>query len=239
QWLQERLIAIGLRPISALVDITNYVTYDLNRPLHVFDADKVKGNPTMRMARPGEKVLALDGVEYELEPGMVVIADDEQVEAIGGVMGGEHSGVTPETRNVFLESALFDAVNTARTGRKLGINSDARYRFERGVDPESADWGIEIGAKLILELCGGEASHVTRAGARPDWHRTIAFRTERVATLGGVTVPVDRQKEILSKLGFGVQEEGAARWRVTPPSWRADVEGEADLVEEVIRINDY
>jgi phenylalanyl-tRNA synthetase beta chain len=239
QWLQERLIAIGLRPISALVDITNYVTYDLNRPLHVFDADKVTGNPTMRMARAGEKVLALDGAEYELEPGMVVIADDKQVEAIGGIMGGELSGVTSETRNVFLEAALFDAVNTARTGRKLGISSDARYRFERGVDPESADWGIEVGTRLILEFCGGEASHVTRAGERPDWHRTIAFRPERVRTLGGVAVPGERQKVILSKLGFGVAEESATRWQVTPPSWRADIEGEADLVEEVIRINDY
>jgi len=239
QWLQERLIAIGLRPISALVDITNYVTFDLGRPLHVFDADKVTGHPTMRMARAGEKVLALDGFEYELEPGMVVIADDNHVEAIGGIMGGEFSGVTAETRNVFLEAALFDAVNTARTGRKLGINSDARYRFERGVDPESADWGIEVGARLILELCGGEASRVTRAGERPEWHRSIEFRPERVQTLGGVTVPAERQREILSKLGFGVAEAAATRWRVTPPSWRADVEGEADLVEEVIRINDY
>jgi phenylalanyl-tRNA synthetase beta chain len=239
QWLQERLIAIGLRPISALVDITNYVTYDLNRPLHVFDADKVKGNPIMRMARAGEKVLALDGFEYELEPGMVVIADDERVEAIGGIMGGEFSGVTPETRNVFVEAALFHPVVTARTGRKLGINSDARYRFERGVDPESADWGIEVATRLILEMCGGEASHVTRAGERPDWHRVLTFRPERVQTLGGVEVPVNRQNDILSKLGFGVEEESAARWRVTPPSWRADVEGEADLVEEVIRINDY
>src|SRR6185295_15322800 len=239
QWLQERLIAIGLRPISALVDITNLVTYDLNRPLHVFDADKVTGHPTMRMAKPGEKVLALDGFEYELEPGMVVIADDNQVEAIGGIMGGEFSGVTAATRNVFLEAALFDAVNTARTGRKLGINSDARYRFERGVDPESADWGIEVGARLILELCGGEASRITRAGERPEWHRTVEFRPERVETLGGVAVPAARQKDILSKLGFGVAEGDAARWRVTPPSWRLDVEGEADLVEEVIRINDY
>jgi phenylalanyl-tRNA synthetase beta chain len=239
RWLQERLTAIGLRPISALVDITNYVTYDLNRPLHVFDADKVKGHPTMRMARPGERVLALDGFEYELEPGMVVIADDERVEAIGGIMGGEYSGVTAETRHVFLEAALFDAVNTARTGRKLGINSDARYRFERGVDPESADWGVDIGAKLIQELCGGEVSRVTRAGERPDWHRKIVFRPQRVETLGGVAVRADRQQEILSKLGFGVDETSPASWSVTPPSWRADVEGEADLVEEVIRINDY
>ena len=239
KWLQERLTAIGLRPISALVDITNYVTFDLGRPLHVFDADKVKGNPTMRMAKAGEKILALDGFEYELEPGMVVIADDNGVEAIGGIMGGEPSGVTAETRNVFLESAVFDPVNTARTGRKLGINSDARYRFERGVDPESADWGVEVGARLILELCGGEVSHVTRAGERPEWHRKIAFRPARVESLGGVVVPAARQQAILATLGFGVDEKDPALWSVTPPSWRADVEGEADLVEEVLRINGF
>jgi phenylalanyl-tRNA synthetase beta chain len=239
QWLQERLIAIGLRPISALVDITNYVTFDLGRPLHVFDADKVKGDPTMRFARPGEKVLALDGFEYELEPDMVVIADDGRIEGIGGIMGGELSGVSAETKNVFLEVALFDPVRTARTGRKLGINSDARYRFERGVDPESAEWGVDVATRLIQELCGGEASHITRAGRMPEWHRKIPFRPARVASLGGVEVPADRQTQILSALGFGVEETSAAQWTVTPPSWRADVEGEADLVEEVIRINDY
>lgn len=239
KWLQERLTAIGLRPISALVDITNYVTFDLGRPLHVFDADKVTGHPTMRMARPGEKVLALDGRTYDLEPDMVVIADDNQVEAIGGIMGGEFSGVTAETKNVFLEVALFDAVATARTGRKLGINSDARYRFERGVDPESAEWGVDVATRLILELCGGEASHITRAGEMPGWHRKIDFRPARVAGLGGVDVPVERQREILAKLGFGVEERDPALWSVTPPSWRADVEGEADLVEEVVRINDF
>ncbi len=239
QWLQERLTAIGLRPISALVDITNYVTIDLGRPLHVFDADKVTGHPTMRMGRAGEKVLALDGFEYELEPGMVVIADDEQVEAIGGIMGGEHSGVSAATKNVFLEVALFDPVVTARTGRKLGINSDARYRFERGVDPESAEWGVDVATKLILELCGGEASHITRAGKMPEWHRKVTFRPDRVEGLGGVALAPSRQKDILSKLGFGVEETGATHWSITPPSWRADAEGEADLVEEVLRINGF
>ncbi|HEY1386792.1 MAG TPA: phenylalanine--tRNA ligase subunit beta [Dongiaceae bacterium] len=239
QWLQERLTAIGLRPISALVDITNYVTFDLGRPLHVFDADKVKGNPTMRSAKPGEKVLALDGFEYELEPDMTVIADDGRIEGIGGIMGGELSGVSAETKNVFLEVALFDPVRTARSGRKLGINSDARYRFERGVDPESAEWGVDVATRLILELCGGEASAITRAGKMPEWHRKITFRPDRVASLGGVEVPAEKQAQILSALGFGVDEASPAGWSVTPPSWRADVEGEADLVEEVIRINDY
>jgi phenylalanyl-tRNA synthetase beta chain len=239
KWLQERLTAIGLRPISALVDITNYVTFDLGRPLHVFDADKVSGHPTMRMARAGEKVLALDGFEYDLTPDMVVIADDNQVEAIGGIMGGEFSGVSAETTNVFLEVALFDPVATARSGRKLGINSDARYRFERGVDPESAEWGVDVATRLILELCGGEASHISRAGEMPEWHRKLSFRPARVAALGGVDVPAEKQSEILAKLGFGVEEKDPALWSVTPPSWRADVEGEADLVEEVLRINGY
>ena len=238
-WLQERLTAIGLRPISALVDITNFVTFDLGRPLHVFDADKVTGDPTMRMARPGEKVLALDGFEYELEPGMVVIADDGRVESIGGIMGGEYSGVSAATTNVFLEVALFDPVTTARTGRKLGVNSDARYRFERGVDPESAEWGVDVATKLILELCGGEASHISRAGAMPGWHRKLSFRPARVAGLGGVDVPAEKQREILAVLGFGVEEKDAVNWSVTPPSWRADVEGEADIVEEVLRINGF
>ena len=155
KWMQQRLKAIGLRPISALVDITNYVTFDLGRPLHVFDADKVKGNPTMRLARGGETILALDGKEYALEDWMTVIADENGPEGIGGVMGGEISGCTEDTTSVFLECALFDAGKIAQVGRTLGINSDARYRFERGIDPASADWGVEVAARLVAQLCGG------------------------------------------------------------------------------------
>ena len=164
KWLQDRLNAIGLRPISALVDITNYVTMDLGRPLHVFDADKLAGHLTMRFARAGESVLALDGRTYDLAPDMVVIADDKAVHGIGGVMGGEDSGCTESTINVFLEVALFDPVRVASTGRRLGIESDARYRFERGLDPTSALWGAEVAARLVLDLCGGEASTVCSAG---------------------------------------------------------------------------
>ncbi len=238
QWLQDRLRAIGLRPISSLVDITNYVTFDLARPLHVFDADKVKGDMTMRFAKPGEKVLALDGEEYELAEGMTVIADENGVEAIGGIMGGEASGVTEGTSNAFLEVALFDPVRTAKTGRALGIMSDARYRFERGVDPESAWWGAHIATRMILDLCGGEASQLTVAGEMPNWQREVVLRKTRVASLGGLDVPGDEQVRILTDLGFEPVDEGAAI-RAKIPSWRQDIDGEADLVEEVLRIRGY
>ena len=155
KWLQQRLIAIGLRPISALVDITNYVTFDRGRPLHVFDAAKVAGNLVVRRARDGETVLALDGREYTLTPEMCVIADDNGVESIAGIMGGEHSGCDENTTDVLIESALWDPINIARTGRTLGIITDARYRFERGVDPEFMVPGLELATKLVLDFCGG------------------------------------------------------------------------------------
>ena len=238
QWLQDRLRAIGLRPISALVDITNYVTFDLARPLHVFDAVKVSGDVTMRLAKGGETVTALDGADYTLESDMTVIADDNGVEAIGGIMGGEASGVSDETTDVFVESALFDPIRTATTGRKLGIMSDARYRFERGVDPESAYTGIHIATKLILELCGGEASELTAAGDVPAWQRDVTLRTARVAALGGLDVAVDEQLRILADLGFNPVADGDAIRTAVPP-WRQDIDGEADLVEEVLRIRGY
>lgn len=238
KWLQDRLIAIGLRPISALVDITNYVTFDLARPLHVFDADKVASDPTMRFAREGETVAALDGRSYTLDPSMTVIADDSGVLAIGGVMGGEPTGCGEETTNVFLEVALFDPVRTAATGRKLGILSDARYRFERGVDPTSALWGAEIAARLILDICGGEASALTMAGEMPDHGRDIGLRKSRIATLGGVTVEDGTAQRVLGDLGFDIEDAGDTLSAAVPP-WRPDIEGEADLVEEVLRINGF
>ncbi len=237
-WMQARLRAIGLRPISALVDITNYVTYDLGRPLHVFDADKVNGDPTMRMARAGEEILALDGETYKLDPDMVVIADAAGPEGIGGVMGGERSGCTETTTNVFLEVALFEPVRVAATGRKLGILSDARYRFERGLDPQSAVWGVEVAARLVRELCGGEASHVVSAGELPSERRVIAHRPARVAQLGGVEVPAQEQIQILVDLGFEIAGSGDIL-RATVPGWRNDVEGEACIVEEVLRIHGF
>ena len=238
KWLQDRLIAIGLRPISALVDITNYVTFDLARPLHVFDADKVAGDPTMRFAREGESVAALDGRTYALDPSMTVIADDSGVLAIGGVMGGEATGCGDGTTAVFLEVALFDPVRTATTGRRLGIVSDARYRFERGVDPTSALWGAEVAARLILDICGGEASALTMAGTMPDHGRSIALRKSRFATLGGVAVEDGAAQRILGDLGFEIEDAGDALTAAVPP-WRPDIEGEADLVEEVLRINGF
>ncbi len=237
-WLKRRLEAIGLRPISALVDITNYVTFDLNRPLHVFDADKVKGDVTMRMAKAGEEILALDGKDYALDADTLVIADEAVPEAIGGIMGGEESGCTLETKNVFLEVAYFDPIRVARTGRRLAVTSDARYRFERGIDPEGLRWGIDVATALILEICGGEASHPVLAGTIPAPQQRVELRPDRVEALGGVAVEPERQVAILSDLGFKVTElEGRISCLV--PSWRPDVDGEADLVEEVLRIEGY
>ena len=238
KWLQDRLIAIGLRPISALVDITNYVTYDLGRPLHVFDADKLAGDLTMRFARDGEEILALDGKTYRLDPSMTVIADARGVQGIGGIMGGELSGCTADTANMFLEVALFDPSRTAATGRKLGIESDARYRFERGLDPTSALWGAEVAARLVLEICGGEASSVVMAGEMPAWERKLSLRPERVMGLGGLDLPAAESARILDSLGFRV-DKADGKLSVHVPSWRADVEGEADLVEEVVRVAGY
>jgi phenylalanyl-tRNA synthetase beta chain len=238
KWLQERLRAIGLRPISALVDITNYVTYDVARPLHVFDADKVKGDVVMRFAEPGAELLALDGNTYTLDAGMVAIYDDNGPEGIGGVMGGEISGCQEDTTNVFLEVALFDPDMVARTGRKLGVHSDARFRFERGLDPQSAVWGVEIASRLIRDLCGGEASEVVTAGEIPPETRRVGLRPDRVAALGGMTVAPARQVEILERLGFTVAQENGVI-AATPPSWRPDVESEACLVEEVMRVHGY
>jgi len=242
EWLQNRLRAIGLRPISALVDITNYVTFDLGRPLHVFDADKLSGDLHMRFAKKGETIKALDGQKYALDDDMVVIADEtlhsNNVQGIGGVMGGEVSGCTETTQNVFLEVALFDPVRVAATGRKLGIESDARYRFERSVDPQSALWGAEVATRLITELCGGQASALAVAGEMPDTSRQICLRPERMMTLGGVDLSVEYTKGILDALGFSTKlgEEGII---ATPPTWRPDVEEEVCLVEEVLRVHGF
>ncbi len=237
-WLREKLEAIGLRPISALVDITNLMTIALSRPLHVFDADKLNGHIHVRLAKPGEKLLALDGKEYELDGEMTVIADEKHGEALGGVMGGEVTGCTDGTVNVFLESAYFDPVRTAATGRKLNLQSDARFRFERGVDPAFSVPGMELASKLIMDICGGEASEPVIAGNEPDWRRSYDLRHGRVAQLGGVEVDAAETKRILGDLGFDV-EDGDGAWRVGVPSWRPDVVGEADLVEEVVRIHGY
>jgi phenylalanyl-tRNA synthetase beta chain len=237
-WLQQRLKAIGLRPISALVDITNYFTMDRARPLHVFDADKVHGDIHVRFGKPGETLEALDGKEYTADETMCMIADEKLGEAFGGIMGGEPSGCSDETVNVFVESAWFDPVRTAATGRKLGIHSDARYRFERGVDPRSLVPGAEAATQMILELCGGEPSELVVVGEEPEWQRSYHFRPQRVAELTGVEVEREEAEATLKALGFGFEFRNDGI-RVSPPSWRPDVHGEADLVEEVIRVHGY
>jgi phenylalanyl-tRNA synthetase beta chain len=234
-WLQKRLTAIGLRPINALVDITNFITYDRGRPLHVFDAAKVRGNLTVRRARSGESVLALDGKTYTLDDAMCVIADDEGVESLSGIMGGEKTGCSATTTDVLIESALWEPINIAQTGRKLGINSDARYRFERGVDPNFMLPGLEMATRMVLELCGGAASEVTVAGNAEAPERVIDFPLSELKRLAGVTVPVTDTRRVLSHLGFFVAGQ-SERVKVAVPSWRPDVQGKADVVEEVIRI---
>jgi phenylalanyl-tRNA synthetase beta chain len=234
-WVQERLKAIGLRPINALVDVTNLVGHDRGRPLHVFDAAKLKGDMQARLAKEGETLKALDGKSYTLDAEMCVIADDETARSIAGVMGGEDTGCSEATTEVFLESALFEPVRVAATGRKLQLMSDARYRFERGVDPEFVLPGLELATKLILEWCGGEASEIVVAGAVPHWKREIEFAPYSVGRLGGLHVEKDEIVRILTALGFGVVDQGAVL-KVTPPSWRSDIDGVADLVEEVVRI---
>ncbi len=231
-WLQRRLKAIGLRPISTLVDITNYITFTYGRPLHVFDADKTHGNISARPAKDGEILLALDGKAYTLTDQMTVIADEHGAESIAGIMGGEASGCSETTTHVFLEAAYFDPRRTAATGRKLSINSDARYRFERGVDPAFTKDGAEIATRMILELCGGEASELVVAGAVPEFSRSYILRKTRVETLGGVIIAWAEQLRILRDLGFSATDDGLCQ----PPSWRPDVKGEADLVEEICRI---
>lgn len=231
-WLQQRLRAIGLRPISALVDITNFFTFDQNRPLHVFDADKVAGGVLrIHPAAGGEEILALDGKPYAFQPGMMMISDANGPESIAGIMGGEHSGCTEETVNVFLESAYWDPITVAASGRALRINSDARYRFERGVDPEFTLPGLEAATRMILDLCGGEPSDIALDGAVPQVDRAYRLDPARVISLVGMDIPEARQRETLAALGFTLTGDMA-----TPPSWRPDILGEADLVEEVARI---
>jgi phenylalanyl-tRNA synthetase beta chain len=236
RWMQQRLTAVGLRPISALVDITNYVTYDLGRPLHVFDADKIRGNLTVRRAREGETLRALDGRNYRLGPEMCIIADASGPESLAGIMGGEESGCTDETVNVLVESALWEPLNVARTGRELAIMSDARYRFERGVDPLMMAPGLDYAVNLILQICGGEASEAVTAGEVPRPDLVIDFPVAEIVRLTGLHLSGEAAAGILSRLGFGVSGTGS-QLRVRVPTWRPDVSGKADLVEEVMRIH--
>ncbi|HEU0095347.1 MAG TPA: phenylalanine--tRNA ligase subunit beta, partial [Rhizomicrobium sp.] len=236
KWVQDRLKSVGMKSISALVDATNLISQDRGRPLHVFDADKLTGGLKARMAQDGEQVLALDDITYTLDDKTIVIADDRAALGIAGVMGGKDSGSYDDTVNVFLESAWFDPARIARAGRKHSIISDARYRFERGVDPQFVLPGLELATQYILDWCGGEASDVVIAGELPPPHKPILFDPAFVEKLGGIEVPRDRIVEILTNLGFVVETHGA-QLQVVPPSWRHDVDGPADLVEEVVRIH--
>jgi phenylalanyl-tRNA synthetase beta chain len=235
EWLQRRLTAIGLRPINALVDITNFITYDRGRPLHVFDAANVRGNLTVRRARAGETLLALDGKTYTLGESICVIADDEGVESLSGIMGGEKTGCAVTTTDVLIESALWEPFNIARSSRKLGINSDASYRFERGVDPAFMLPGLELATRMVLDLCGGAPSEATVAGNATAHARIIDFPVSELKRLTGLDVPLLQTCGVLERLGFAVAGEDE-RIKVTVPSWRADVHGKADIVEEIVRI---
>jgi phenylalanyl-tRNA synthetase beta chain len=235
EWMQRRLTAIGLRPINALVDITNYVTHDHARPLHVFDAAKVKGDLVVRRGRPGETLLALDGRTYQFDESMCVIADDNGVESLAGIMGGEASGCSEATTDVLIESALWEEFNIAHTGRKLNINSDARYRFERGIDPAFNMPGLELATRMVLDICGGEPSAIVSAGDVSFKERVIDFPVKEVKRLAGLDLAVADMKPVLNRLGFAVKGTGPVM-KITVPTWRPDVDGKADIVEEIVRI---
>ncbi len=234
-WLQKRLIAIGLRPINALVDITNFITFDRGRPLHVFDAAKVRGNLTVRRARAGETLLALDGKTYTLGDTICVIADDEGVESLAGIMGGEKTGCSETTTDVLIESALWEPANISHTGRALGINSDARYRFERGVDPAFMLPGLDMATRMVMELCGGTPSETIVAGSVDMPETIIDFPQSELKRLAGLEVSLTEMRRVLERLGFFVAGQGD-RVKIAAPSWRPDVQGKADIVEEVVRI---
>ncbi|MES3048899.1 phenylalanine--tRNA ligase subunit beta [Sphingomonas faeni] len=249
EWMRRSLIAIGQKPISALVDITNYLMIDLGRPLHVYDRAKLSGGLVARKANDGEQVVALNGKTYTLDATMTVIADDTAVHDIGGIMGGEHSGVSADTTDVLIECAYFDPDHIARTGQKLTLTSDARSRFERGVDPAFLEDGLAIATALVLHICGGTASDVTRSGEPPLEPRVIHYDPRLSADLGGLHVAPERQARTLLSLGFTIGAITSAdafsdalfstiegKWPVTVPTWRRDVDGPADLVEEVVRI---
>ncbi|UZW54693.1 phenylalanine--tRNA ligase subunit beta [Sphingobium sp. JS3065] len=249
EWMAKRLKAIGQKPISTLVDITNYIMIDLGRPLHVYDMATLKGPLVARKGRPGEQVLALNGKSYTVDATMTVIADDEAVHDIGGIMGGEHSGAQDGTTDVLIECAYFTPERIAVTGQKLALTSDARGRFERGVDPAFLDDGLSIATDLVVKLCGGTASEATRAGSPPVADKTVTYEPSQCLALAGVDVPEDEQKRVLESLGFGITgndstfeyQDGVpvttpANWTVSVPSWRRDVDGWPDIVEEVVRI---
>ena len=238
EWLKKRLISIGLRPISCLVDLTNFITFDLGRPLHVFDAKKIKGNLSIRMAKDNEVIKTLDGKTYKLNEDILVITDEKSVVSIAGVMGGEESSCDFNTTEIFIESALFDPVYVSNSGRKLNILSDARYRFERGVDPSCVEEGLNIMTNLVLQLCGGEVSEIVKTGLVKNNMNLINYNFEKVNKLSGLKITVKEQINILTDLGFEVKQN-KMNCKITPPSWRNDIKDEIDIVEEIIRLYGY
>jgi len=234
-WMQQRLKAVGLRPINALVDVTNYISLDRGRPLHVYDAEKLQGVIRARLGRKGEKFAGLDGKTYAVDETMCVIADDRAVLGFGGILGGEETGVTTDTRNILIECAYFDPVRTAATGRKAGIQSDARYRFERGVDPAFIRPGLDLATAMMIEVAGGEPSRARIAGAPPEAKTVIGFDFGLVERLAGIALPEKEMRRTLEALGFTVEGKGD-KVKATAPSWRPDIHGAADLVEEVVRV---
>ena len=234
-WLKNRILALGLRPISAVVDITNYVMFDLNRPLHAYDLDKIKNKITVRNSKKGESFKALDNKNYTLDKDMCVISDDEGVLGLGGIIGGERSGTEIHTKNILLESAYFDPSTTRKTAKKLDLNSDAKFRFERGVDPQSVTAGLDLAVELILEICGGEVSKFDVKQTKKFKDLEIKFDPKMVSKTVGTNINTSEIKKILSNLGFTVKTKGKFL-NVKVPSWRPDIFGEIDLVEEVIRI---
>ncbi|MCX4348308.1 MAG: phenylalanine--tRNA ligase subunit beta [Alphaproteobacteria bacterium] len=236
KWMKDRLNAIGLRSISPLVDITNYINYDMARPLHVFDADKLSGNVTVRMAQEGEKFVSLEEKEYALDCKALGICDDEGVQCLGGIMGGAEKGCSADTKNVFLECALFVPECIARTGRRFQIDSDSRYRYERWVDPKSNILGSDYAVQLITEICGGEVSEMMIEGAEDCAERVAYLRPSRMKDFIGLDISADKIIDILNKLGFKTSVEADERIKAVSPTWRGDIEGEHDLVEEVVRM---
>ncbi len=236
KWMKDRLNAIGLRSISPLVDITNYINYDMARPLHVFDADKLSGNVTVRMAQEGEKFVSLEEKEYALDCKALGICDDEGVQCLGGIMGGAEKGCSADTKNVFLECALFVPECIARTGRRFQIDSDSRYRYERWVDPKSNILGSDYAVQLITEICGGEVSEMMIEGAENCAERVAYLRPSRMKDFIGLDISADKIIDILNKLGFKTSVEADERIKAVSPTWRGDIEGEHDLVEEVVRM---
>ncbi len=237
-WLKKRLLAVDQRPISSLVDITNYIMIDIGRPLHAYDAEKIVGNTlTIKEAKQGEKFFALNGNEYELDQGMLVISDNHGIDDLAGIMGGERTGVTNNTTKMFLEAAIFDPISIANTGRKLNINSDARYRFERGLDYDSPDLVMHYAASMVNTICGGTYSKIVKFELIKDI-KSIIFNPDNIYKLTGVEIESQVAKSILEKLGFLITVKRDI-WSIIPPPWRSDIDGVSDIVEEIIRVNGY